>query len=76
VSVASGAGVELSAEQLARLSPILDRAHAAGATRVVVLLVGLALDIDVLSRRVLGEAVLRDQGVLSGSDVAELYQLQ
>ena len=41
---------------------------AAGATRVVVMMDGLALDIDVLSRRVLGEADLRDDRVLTGID--------
>lgn len=68
VSVASGSGIELSAAQLERLAPLVDRAHAAGATRIVVLMDGMAMDVDVLSRRVLGEASLESGRVLTGID--------
>lgn len=68
VSVADGAAIDLSREQLDRLSAVVDRAHAAGATRIVVMMDGLALDVDVLSRRVLGPAALDDETVLTGID--------
>jgi hypothetical protein len=68
VTVAHGSGVELSSEQLEQLSKVVDRAHSAGATRIVVLMDGVALDVDVLSRRVLGTAELQAGRVLTGVD--------
>lgn len=68
VSVADGAGVELDDAQLARLGRVVDRAHAEGASRVVVMMDGMTLDVDVLSRRVLGEADLGGGRVLTGID--------
>jgi hypothetical protein len=68
VTVADGAGVSLDASQLARLGSVVDRAHAEGATRILVMLDGRALDVDVLSRRVLGEADLTGGRVLTGID--------
>ncbi|MBN4052516.1 hypothetical protein JYT82_00210 [bacterium AH-315-K20] len=68
VSIASGVDVELSEPQLAELSRLVDRAHAAGATRMAVLVDGKALDVDVLSRRVLGELDLADGRVMTGID--------
>ncbi len=68
VTVADGAGLELSEEQLARLGRVVDRAHAEGATRILVMLDGVALDVDVLSRRVLGEADLAGGRVMTGID--------
>lgn len=68
VSVAAGVGVALDESQLGELSRIVDRAHADGATRIAVLLDGKALDVDVLSRRVLGELDLSDGRVMTGID--------
>ena len=68
VSVADGAGAALDAAQLERLGAVGDRAHAEGATRILVMLDGRALDVDVLSRRVLGEADLAGGKVLTGID--------
>lgn len=68
VTVADGAGVELDAAQLEALAGVVDRAHAAGATRIAVLVDGKALDVDVLSRRVLGELDLGGGRVLTGVD--------
>ncbi len=68
VAVAPGVEVELSEPQLAELSRLVDRAHAAGATRMAVLVDGTALDVDVLSRRVLGELDLADGRVMTGID--------
>jgi len=68
VAVAEGSGLELSADQLERLSKVVDRAHGAGATRLVVMMDGMTLDVDVLSRRVLGRADLDDGRVLTGVD--------
>ncbi|MBK7405773.1 MAG: hypothetical protein IPJ41_14425 [Phycisphaerales bacterium] len=68
VSIADGAGVSLTGEQLGRLAGAVDRAHAEGATRIVVLMDGLSLDVDVLGRSVLGTADLPDGKVLTGID--------
>lgn len=68
VSVASGADVELDEQTLGKLAEIVDRAHAAGATRVVVLHGNVALDVDVLSRRVLGRVDLTDENIGTGFD--------
>lgn len=68
VSVADGANVELSETQLAALATLVDRAHAEGATRMAVLVDGKALDVDVLSRQVLGELDLADGNVMTGID--------
>lgn len=68
VTVAEGAGVELDATQLERLGRAVDRAHAEGATRVVVLMDGMSLDVDVLSRRVLGPADTSGGRVVTGID--------
>lgn len=68
VTIADGVGLELSDEQLTRLGRVVDRAHAEGATRIVVMMDGAALDVDVLSRRVLGEADLSGGRVVTGID--------
>ena len=68
VSIAAGAKVELTQPQLDELGRIVDRAHAEGATRMAVLVGGKALDVDVLSRRVLGELDLADGKVMTGID--------
>lgn len=68
VSIATGAGVELTQPQLDALGRLVDRAHAEGATRMAVLVDGKALDVDVLSRRVLGELDLADGKVMTGID--------
>lgn len=68
VTVAPGSGVELSPQSLAALGRLVDRAHAEGATRMAVLAEGRVLDVDVLSRRVLGELDLKDGRVLTGID--------
>jgi hypothetical protein len=68
VSIAAGAGVELTQPQLDALGRLVDRAHAEGATRMAVLVDGKALDVDVLSRRVLGELDLSEGHVMTGID--------
>ncbi|VAX41196.1 hypothetical protein MNBD_PLANCTO03-410 [hydrothermal vent metagenome] len=68
VTVAEGSGVELDAAQLERLGRVVDRAHAEGATRIAVMMDGATFDVDVLSRRVLGEADLSEGRVLTGID--------
>ena len=68
VSIASGAGIELTDSQLVRLSSVVDRAQQAGATRLLVVMDGASLDVDVLARRVLGVADLSDERVLTDFD--------
>jgi hypothetical protein len=68
VTLADGSGVELSESQLERLGGVVDRAHAEGATRIVVMMDGQTLDIDVLSRRVLGPLDVSGGRVLTGID--------
>lgn len=58
VSIAQGAGVDLSAEQLARVGSAADRAQAAGADRAIVLIDGSALKLDVATRTITGPADL------------------
>jgi len=58
VTIARNAGVELSAEQLARVGVAADRAQAAGADRAIVLIDGAALKLDVATRTISGPADL------------------
>lgn len=68
VTVARTAGVQLSPSQLERLAAAADRAHAEGASRALVLIDGLALELDVLSRTITGAVDLAAEGVLTGID--------
>lgn len=68
VAVAESAGVELSAEQIGRLSAAADRAEAAGAKRAVVLIDGQALQLDVLGREVTAKVDLSAGAVMTGVD--------
>lgn len=54
-AVASGAGVTLTDDQLARVAPAADRAEMLGAASAAVLVDGRALTLDVASRRITGE---------------------
>ena len=68
VTIAKGAGVELSEDQLRRLSIAVDRAEASGATRALVMIDGMALRVDVGVRQVTGRAELAPGAALSGID--------
>ena len=68
ITVAADAGVELTEDQLARLAVAADQAQAAGASRAVVLIDGMALSFDVQSRRVTGTVPINEAGVYSGFD--------
>ena len=68
VTIAKGAGVQLSNEQLLKLAAAADRAEAQGATRALVLIDGRALKLDVAVRQITGEADLNTTGVLTGID--------
>lgn len=68
VTVAKGAGVNLSAEQLARLSAAADKAEAQGATGALVLIDGMALKLNLTTREVTGRADLNSGAVLTGVD--------
>jgi hypothetical protein len=68
VTIARGAGVELTLDQLSRLAAAADRAEARGATRALVLIDGLALRLDVGVRQVTGVADLGSGDVLTGID--------
>ena len=68
VTVARGVDVQLTASQLERLAAAADRAHAEGASRALVLIDGLALELDVLSRTITGAIDLGAEGVLTGID--------
>jgi hypothetical protein len=67
VSIAKGAGVDLTEDQLSRLAAAADKAEAQGATRALVLIDGKALTIDIAVRQVTGAADL-GAGVLTGID--------
>lgn len=68
VSVDHSVDATLSAQTLKQLSSVVDRAHAAGATRIVVLIGDEAFDVDVLGRRVLGKINLDDGRVMTEID--------
>lgn len=68
VSIAPGAGIELTDDQLTRLSAAADRAEAAGATRALVLIDGMTLRLDVGVRSITGVADIGASGVLTGID--------
>src|SRR4051812_18153381 len=58
VTIARGAGVSLTPEQLSQLSVAADRAEAQGATRALVMIDGKAIRLDVAMREVTGAADL------------------
>lgn len=66
VTLASGANVELSGEQLQRLAKVADSAEAQGASRVLVLMDGQALTMDVGVRQITGTADMNS--VVTGID--------
>ena len=66
VTVSAGAGIELNTEQLQRLAKIADAAEAQGASRVLVLMDGQALTMDVGVRQITGTADLNS--VVTGID--------
>jgi hypothetical protein len=68
ISIAPGADVRLTPEQLARLSAAADRAQAAGVHEALVMIDGQALKLDVFTRTITGKAELGDGNVLSGFD--------
>jgi hypothetical protein len=55
VTLAEGAGIELSRDQLDRLAAAADRAEGQGAQVAVVMIDGRAIELDVTLRTVLGE---------------------
>lgn len=68
VEVEPASGVELSAEQIDRVSAAADRAELAGVARALVEIDGMELIVDVPMRRVLGAAEPDAHGVLAGID--------
>jgi hypothetical protein len=68
ITVAPGSGLNLTAEQLARLSQAADRAQAQGLREALVLIDGMAVKLDVFSRTVTAKADLNAGGVMSGVD--------
>lgn len=67
VTVHSGAGLELSDDQLTRLSVAADRAESAGMTRAIALVDGQALILEVQTRSISGR-VDPHQAMLTGID--------
>jgi hypothetical protein len=68
VTLSKNSGVNLSADQLHRLSAAADRAEAMGASRALVLMDGQALTLDVSSREVTGQIDPQSGGLLNGID--------
>lgn len=56
VTIAKSAGVSLSSAQLGKLATAADRAQAAGADRALVLMDGMAMQLDVATRTITGLA--------------------
>lgn len=65
VECPAGCGVELTDDQLDRLSVVADAAEAAGAWRMVASIDGKSVVVDVEQRQVLGTA---DDGIVTGVD--------
>ncbi|MEM7628621.1 MAG: hypothetical protein AAF356_04275 [Planctomycetota bacterium] len=68
VAVEPGLDLDLSDEQMERLSRAVDRAESSGAGRALVLLDGQALTVDVNDRRVIAQQGLGDERVLTDID--------
>ncbi len=68
VTIAKGANVQLSADQMARIAAAADSAQAQGATRALVLIDGKAVNLDVSVRQITGQTDLNSVGVLTGID--------
>lgn len=68
VTIAPRAGVELNASQLERLSAAADRAEASGIHRLMVLMDGMALRLDVAQRQVTGTAALEGGEIAADID--------
>jgi len=68
VTVSKASGVSLTNEQLGRLQVAADAADAAGASRALVLIDGVALEMDVQSRTILSKIDASKPGVRAGFD--------
>ncbi len=68
VTISAKAGIELSPQQLQRLSVAADMAQAAGATRVLTRIDGRTLTLDVGTRQVTGEVSTSPGQVVTGID--------
>lgn len=68
VKVAEGSGVSLTQEQLSRLQSAADAADAAGAHKALVLIDGVALEMDVQSRTIVSKIDPSAAGVRAGFD--------
>ncbi len=74
VKVGKGVEIELTKEQLARLEEAADRAEGEGADTAIVMIDGMALELDVTMRTVRG-VVDQDSGIKTGID-AIVYALK
>lgn len=68
VTLGKGAGVELTDDQIKRISVAADIAEAQGATRALVMIDGMAIKLDVSMREVTGAVDMKKAGVLTGID--------
>ena len=68
VTIANGANVQLTDDQIKRVSAAADLAESQGATRALVMIDGMAMKLDVSMRQVTGAVDLASQGVLTGVD--------
>lgn len=68
VVLGAGANVELSSDQLERISQAADRAEAAGADGAIILIDGMALQLDVEARQIVGVIDPNAPTTLSGVD--------
>ncbi len=68
ITLEPGLDLDLTDEQMRRLSEAADRAHQAGAQSALVMIDGKALRLDVQHRRITGEASMQHGDVLMGID--------
>ena len=74
VKVGKGVEIELTKEQLSRLEEAADRAEAEGADNAIVMIDGIALELDVTMRTIRG-VVDQESGIKTGID-AVVYALK
>ena len=68
VNIRAESGVQLNADQMARVANAMDQAESAGAQRALVMIDGMALKVDVGVRQVIQQVDLKQSSTMSGID--------
>lgn len=68
VNIRADSGVQLNADQMARVANAMDKAEAAGAQHALVMIDGMALKVDVGVRQVVQQVDMKQSEVMTGID--------